>query len=253
MEFIIDGIAFSYDKTPILKDVSLELKNSEILGILGPNGSGKTTLMKCMNRILTPKQGQIMLNDENLLKMSRIDISKTIGYVPQNNVEELCFPTVYEVVMMGRRPYGYWRMNSDDDEIVWGAMTEMSVDSLATHRFDELSSGQTQRVLMARAIAQRAHVLLLDEPTSNLDIRYQIDVMDTVTDIMNTRGVSVCAIIHDLDLAMKYCDKAVLLHEGLIQSAGKVEEVITEDNVKNVYGVDIIIDHSYGRPHVVIP
>ena len=253
MRFIIDGIAFSYDKSPILKDISLELKDSEILGILGPNGSGKTTLMKCMNRILTPKQGNIILNDENLLKMTRMDISKLIGYVPQNSVEELCFPTVYEVVMMGRRPYGYWRMNSDDDEIVWEAMTEMSVDNLAVHRFDELSSGQTQRVLMARAIAQRANVLLLDEPTSNLDIKYQIDVMETVKGLVGTKGVSVCAIIHDLDLAIKYCDKAVLLHDGLIYSAGKVEDVITENNIRHVYGVDIVIDRTYGRPHVVVP
>lgn len=253
MEFNIDSIAFSYTDDPVLIDVSMELKDSEMIGILGPNGSGKTTFMKCLNRLLTPSCGRMLFNSSDVLKMSHIQIARIMGYVPQNNANDMSFPTVYEVVMMGRRPYGSWKMNSDDEEIVWNALKEMDVDDLALHRFNELSSGQVQRVLMARAIAQEAKILLLDEPTSNLDIKYQIDVMNTVRGLARTKGIGVCAIIHDLELAMKYCDKIVLLHEGRVLAAGPPLDVITPDNIRKVYGIDIIIDHNYGAPHIIIP
>ena len=253
MKLEVNGIEFSYGSVPILKSVSLEVEHSKILGILGPNGSGKTTLIKCINRILTPSQGLIALDQNDVLSMKQKDVAKHFGYVPQNSVNDLSCPTVFEVVMMGRRPYSMgWQYSKSDEEIVWNSLEELGVTDLAPRSFDRLSSGQTQRVLMARALCQGADVLLLDEPTSNLDIRYQIEVMSTVRRLVKERGVSSCAIIHDIDMAMRFCDKAVILSKGEIISAGSVEDVITPENIKNAYGVDVVIDRNYGRPHVIV-
>ncbi len=253
MKLEVNGIEFSYGSIPILKSISLEVDQSEILGILGPNGSGKTTLIKCINRILTPSQGSIALDEEDVLRMKHKDVAKHFGYVPQNSVNDLSCPTVFEVVMMGRRPYSMgWQYSKSDEDKVWASLEELEVADLAPRPFDHLSSGQTQRVLMARAICQEADVLLLDEPTSNLDVRYQIEVMNTVRRLVKEKDVSAFAIIHDIDMAMRYCDKAVILSKGKIIAAGSVEDVITPENIKNAYGVDVVIDRNYGRPHVIV-
>jgi ABC-type cobalamin/Fe3+-siderophores transport systems, ATPase components len=252
MQLKMDGVWFSYGKNDVLRDVYLELDPSEVLGILGPNGSGKTTMIRCINGILTPRQGSIALDSMEIVDMPRSDIAKSLGYVPQNSVNDLCTPTVFEVVLMGRRPHITWEFGETDKKIVWEAMEEMDVKHLASSRFDRLSSGQTQRVLMARAIAQEAKILLLDEPTSNLDVKYQIDVMRAIRDLVNDRKVSACAIIHDLDLAMRFCDKVVLLHEGGIIAAGETEKILNPDNIKLVYDVESIIDRTYNRPRVLI-
>ena len=253
MKLEVNGIVFSYGGDPILKSVSLGLNGSEILGILGPNGSGKTTLIKCINKILAPSQGSILLDSTDVTKMKQRDIAKHFGYVPQNTVNDLSSPSVFDVVMMGRRPYSMgWQYSKEDEELVWKSLEELEVADLASRPFDRLSSGQTQRVLMARAICQGADILLLDEPTSNLDVRYQLEVMNTVKRIVTERGVSACAIIHDIDMAMRFCDKAVILSGGKIIAAGDVEEVITPENIKKAYGVDIAIDRNYGRSHVIV-
>ena len=252
MRLNVSNIAFAYDSDPILSDISMDIGPGEVVGVLGPNGSGKTTFIKCVNRLLTPKQGSVMLDDIDILGLRQHDVAKYMGYVPQNNTMEISYPTVYEIVMMGRRPFGNWKANSDDEDAVWAAMAEMDVDHLSMHRFNELSSGQTQRVLMARAIAQEAQILLLDEPTSNLDIKYQIDVMTTVRNLTRERGVGACAIVHDLELAMKYCDKALLLYQGKVLAAGAPDEVIAPDNIRKVYGVEIVVDRHYDGPHVIV-
>ncbi|WII10005.1 ABC transporter ATP-binding protein [Methanomassiliicoccales archaeon LGM-DZ1] len=248
----MDSVEFSYGSKPVLKGVDLELDPSEILGILGPNGSGKTTMMRCINCILEPQQGHVLLDGEDVRSLPRLEMARRMGYVPQNKVDSMTAPTVYEVVLMGRRPHIKWEYGQKDRDIAWAAMEEMNVKDLAAEDFSSLSSGQTQRVLMARAIAQEADILLLDEPTSNLDVKYQLEVMNTVKDLVGSRGIGAIAIIHDLDLAMRYCDKAVILDGGVIVAAGKTEDVITPKIVKEVYGVDVIIDRNYGRPRVIV-
>lgn len=253
MELFVDGVKFSYPHgKEVLKDVGFSMGSREFVGIIGPNGSGKTTLLKCINRILEPSQGSILLDGEDISKMRRNEIAKSIGYVPQGGGDELDSPTVYEVVMMGRKPHGGWQMNSNDEEIVWKAMSDMDVKDLAIQSFGSLSSGQTQRVLMARALAQQAKIMLLDEPTSNLDLRYQMEVMGVIRKLVDERGVGACTIIHDMELTMKFCDKVVLMQNGIISAAGTTEDVITPENIKRVYGVDAVIDHHYARPHIII-
>ena len=253
MELKIDDIRFSYPhKSDILKDVGFRMAGNEFIGIIGPNGSGKTTLLKCINRILEPQQGSILLDGRDMAEIRRSEIARHIGYVPQSGGQEMDSPTVYEVVMMGRRPHMGWQTRSDDESIVWKAMEDMNVKDLAAQDFGSLSSGQTQRVLMARALAQQAQVMLLDEPTSNLDLRYQMEVMNNIRELVDEKGIGACAIIHDMELTLKFCDKVILMQDGRITAAGMTEDVITPDNVKSVYGVDIAIDRNYGRPHVIV-
>lgn len=248
----MEGVEFSYGSNAVLRNVGLELHPSEILGILGPNGSGKTTLIRCINGILTPQQGSIALDAEEVRSLPRKDVAKNIGYVPQNSSMDSGSPNVFEVVLMGRRPHVKWEFGEKDEEIAWKAMEEMDVKEYAATEFCKLSSGQAQRALIARAIAQEAKILLLDEPTSNLDVKYQIEVMDTIHHLVHEKRIAACAIIHDLDLAMRFCDKAVLLHEGIIAAAGPTRMVLTPDNIRKVYGVEAVIDESYHRPRVLI-
>lgn len=250
---VASNIVFSYEKNnAILKDVCLNIENSEILGIIGPNGSGKTTLIKCLNRILEPLQGEILLNGTNLEKMKRAKIAKEISYVPQNSKNDMASPNVYDVVKMGRRPHISWNYTEKDEYLVWKAMEDLDVAQLASHSFDALSSGQTQRVLIARAIAQEAKMLLLDEPTSNLDIRYQYEVMNLVQEIVKSRCVSACVIVHDLDLALRYCDRLILMCNGESLKLGTTEEVITPKLVEKAYGIEISVEHIKGRNRVIV-
>ncbi|MDW5563942.1 MAG: ABC transporter ATP-binding protein [Methanomassiliicoccus sp.] len=252
MRLRIDHVVFNYGSTEVLRDVCLDAYPGEILGILGPNGSGKTTLLRCINGFLTPKQGTMAMDGEEIQKMSRIELSKRLGYVPQHLTKETCTPTVYEVVLMGRRPHVTWEFGEKDKEMAWQAMEEMDVKHLSSQRFDRLSSGQAQRVLMARAIAQEVRMLLLDEPTSNLDVKYQIDVMRTIHEQVRTKNIGACAVVHDLDLAMRFCDKIVLLHEGKVLAAGRKEEVLNPGNIKVAYGVDSVVDTIHGRERILI-
>ena len=254
-EHIIDakGVEFAYSGDAlILKDVGLELNRSEILGVLGPNGSGKTTFIKCLNKVLIPSQGEILLNGEDVREMKRRDVARKVGLVPQNSETDIASPFVYDVVMMGRKPHMTWQFTEKDEKIVWEIMTEFDVAHLASRHFNELSSGQTQRVLIARAVAQDADVLLLDEPTSNLDVKYQMDVMNIIRGIVDSKKVSACAIIHDLDLAMKYCDKIVLLNDGKVVSSGTPLEALTTSVIRDVYGVESHVEYIHGRNRVLI-
>lgn len=252
MRLSMENIVFNYGSVNVLNDVCLEAHPGEILGILGPNGSGKTTMLRCINGILAPKQGNVALDDEDISKMGRMELSRKVGYVPQNAANEVCTPTVYEVVLMGRRPHVTWEYGEKDRRIAWAAMEEMDVKHLSNNRFDRLSSGQTQRVLMARAIAQEVKMLLLDEPTSNLDVRYQIEVMKAIQNQVRSKDMGACAVVHDLDLAMRFCDKVLLLLGGKVLAAGTAGEVLNPENIRTAYGVDSIIDHIHGRARVLI-
>jgi len=245
-------IIFAYHKEPVIRGVNLRIEPSEILGIVGPNGSGKTTILKCINRILKPRSGQILIDGRDIAEMKRLDISKQIGYVPQNSDGGYGSPTVFEMVLMGRRPHATWTSGRKDKNRVWEVLSSMNLEKLAARRFDELSGGERQKVMIARALAQETRILLLDEPTNNLDIKHQTDVMNLLKDLADRQGFSVCTVIHNLDLAVKYCDRTVLMHRGRVFASGPTSQVITAGNIRSVYGVDIIIDHSYGRPHVVV-
>jgi len=233
----IKGITFKYASEPVLKKVTMELGEGEILGLIGPNGAGKSTLIKCIDKILKPVNGSILLDGQEIKKMTRREIAKHIGYVPQASPG--CFPvTVFDMVLMGRYPRTGWGSSDRDIEKVAEVMELLKIERFTLRNFNTLSGGEKQKVMLARALAQEPEVLLLDEPTSNLDIKHQLEVMDVIRDVVKQKGISAVVAIHDLNLAARYADKLAMLHKGSIFAGGHPEVVLTYENVKKVYGVE---------------
>lgn len=237
MKLSMVGVTFSYASTSILANVTAELGEGEILGLVGPNGAGKSTLIRCIDRILKPQQGSILLDGQETKKMSRQKLAQHMGYVPQANSDG--FPTtVFDTVLMGRRPHMSWGSNDSDIEKVIEALELLEIKRFALRDFKSLSGGEKQKVVLARALVQEPDVLLLDEPTSDLDIRHQLEVMEIIKDIVKQKGISAIVAIHDLNLAARYTDKIVMLHEGSIFAGGCPKIVLTPENIKSVYGVE---------------
>jgi iron complex transport system ATP-binding protein len=251
MNITVQGVTFSYRSNPTLREVSLELKNSEVLGLIGPNGSGKTTLLKCINKILQPKQGSIILDGKEIKNMSRLEIAKFIGYVPQSSIDDPEGIPVFEIILMGRRPHITWQSSEKDNEKVWAALKALNIEQIAMRNFYELSGGEQQRVLVARSLAQEAKVLLLDEPTSNLDIRHQLEVMDLTHKLVLNEKLAAVIAIHDLNLASRFCDRIVMMREGKIFATGNASSVLTTENIRVVYGVEVEINYSKKNPYII--
>ena len=251
MKLRVKDIVFSYTSTPILKEVTMELSASEMLGIVGPNGAGKSTLIRCINRILKPEQGSVHLNGQEIREMGTIEIAKHLGYVPQSFTG--VFPaTVFDTVLVGRRPHIGWRGSESDEEKIWAILEMMAIEDLAMRDFNELSGGQQQKVLIARALAQEAGTLLLDEPTSNLDIKHQIEVMELLKDLVMNKGLSAIMAVHDLNLASRYADRVIIMKDGGIFDAGSPSDVLTPENIRSAYDVDVeVVNSSRGNPHIV--
>lgn len=237
MKLSMAGITFSYASTSVLTDVTAELGEGEVLGLVGPNGAGKSTLLRCIDRILKPQRGSILLNGRETKKMSRQELAQHVGYVPQANSDG--FPTtVFDTVLMGRRPHMSWGSSGRDIEKVAEVLELLEIKRFALRDFKSLSGGEKQKVILARALAQEPDLLLLDEPTSDLDIRHQLEVMEIIKDIVKRKTISTIVAIHDLNLAARYTDKIVMLHKGSIFAEGYPKTVLTPKNIKSVYGVE---------------
>ncbi len=250
MKLKIKEVEFGYTSVPILKGVCLELAQSEMLGIVGPNGAGKSTLIRCINRILAPQKGSILLDEREIKEMRRMELAKKLGYIPQTAGH--AFPaTVFDTVLMGRRPHIGWRSSEKDEEKVLDVLQILNIEDLAMHDINEISGGQQQKVFIARALAQEPDVLLLDEPTSNLDIRHQLDVMGAIKNLVRAKEISAIMAIHDLNLGSRYSDKMVMLNGGSIFAAGNPSSVLNPENLKQVYGVVAVVKNESGRPYIV--
>jgi len=246
----VDKIEFAYNSTPVLENISLELDRSEILGIVGPNGTGKSTLIRCIDRILKPQQGTILLDENDITTMNRMEIARKMGYVPQSTAR--VFPaSVIDTVLMGRRPHLGWKSSERDLDKVLEILELLGIVEFAMRDFNEISGGQQQKVLIARALAQEADVLLLDEPTSNLDIRHQLEVMEIMTDIVRKSEISAVMAIHDLNLASRYTDRILMMNGGKIFAAGDPGSVLTVENIKRVYGVEVLVKSDEERPYII--
>ena len=246
----IEGLTFGYNSDPILKDVCIKVAPAKLLSIVGPNGSGKSTLLKCIDRVLKPQRGSILLDRKEIMKMDRMEIAKQVGYV-QQNVKRSFPTTVFDTVVMGRRPHQGWHTSDEDHEIVWAILELLDIDQFALKYFNELSGGQQQRVLIARALAQEANVLLLDEPTSNLDIKRQLEVMDIVQDLVRKNRITAIVAIHDLNLASRYSDRMIMMKDGKIVVAGEPCDVLTAENIKTIYGVEVAVKNQSDAPYVI--
>ena len=246
----VKNVEFSYASVHVLKDICIELTTSEMLGVVGPNGAGKSTLIRCIDRILKPQHGSILLDGQNIRELHQIELARKIGYIPQSTAQ--VFPaTVFDTVLMGRRPHLGWRSSEKDTEMVLEMLQMLNIEEFAMRDINELSGGQQQKVFIARALTQEPEVLLLDEPTSNLDIRHQLEVMDIIKNIVREKGISAIMAIHDLNLASRYADRIVMLNGGVIFSTGDPVSVLTPESIKHVYGVEAEVNNNHGKPYIV--
>ncbi len=237
----MDQLEFSYGEEKVLNGVSFELDSGDMLGVIGPNGSGKTTLIKCINRLIEPDGGTLEFKGRALMDFSRREIAGTIGYVPQD--ENQTFPyTVFDAVLTGRSAQSHWRPSEEDLNTVAQTLVEMGLDDLALRDVRALSGGQLREVLIARAFAQEPRLLTLDEPMASLDLRHQLEVLNTVQDwLTDERGAVVT--FHDLNLAGKYCDRLLIMKEGRIFARGG-PDVLTSKTIEPVYGVEVEVNQN---------
>ncbi|MBW1997369.1 MAG: ABC transporter ATP-binding protein [Deltaproteobacteria bacterium] len=250
---ILDSVAFRYGDFWALRAISLEIGRGEILGVLGPNGSGKSTLLKIMDGMLRPQEGRVLLRGRNLLSFGRTAIAGEIAMVAQENHFRFSFSAL-EVVLMGRFPH-LKRLQFEGDrdvEVALDSMGATNTRELAHRSIHELSGGEKQRVLIARALAQEPRVILLDEPTSFLDLKHKRDIFHLISRLCLSRGLSVVVVSHDIDLAAQYCHRLLLLKEGRIHDVGEPEKVITAETIGNVYDCPVLVDRNpaTGRPRV---
>ena len=251
----VDDLSFSYNPKkglkPTLEGVTLDIRGAQLLSILGPNGVGKSTFIHCMNRILEPTEGAVTINDYPVKDIPLKDMAKLTGYVPYSANDS--FPlSVTDTILMGRHPHSKLGSLDEDLEVVESVLKLIGIEDLADRMFNELSAGQHQKVMLARGLAQEPRILFLDEPTSNLDIKYQLEITRLLKRLSRERNMLVIMISHDINIAAKYSDNILMLLDGGIYAAGKPSDVITEKNLKVVYGVDAKIIDDCGRPHMIL-
>lgn len=249
MILTVEGVEFSYNSHPVLKDVRFDVHRGELFSILGNNGAGKSTLLRCLNRILTPRAGTILVEGEDLSALSRLEVARRVGYVAQRH--ESSRITVFDAVLLGRRPYIKWDATEKDLAIVREVLAVLGLEEFSLRYLDELSGGELQKVIIARALAQEPRVLLLDEPTSNLDLKNQYEVLKIVKKAARERSVAVVVVMHDLNLALRFADRFLLLKDGVIYACGG-REVITPENIAGVYGIPVAVERLGDVP-VVVP
>lgn len=245
-----ESLGVKYGDVRVFKNINLHIEKPGLVSILGPNGVGKSTFMYCINKILSPTEGQVFLDDANVQDLDFKDVAKFIAYVPQISNETFSMP-VMDTVLMGRYPHTGYNTSEEDLQIAARCLKMMGITDLAMRNFDELSAGQHQKVMIARGLAQEPKILMLDEPTSNLDIYHQIYVMKLLRDTAHEQGITVLVICHDLNIASRFSDRIILFSQGNVHIDGSAEDVITEENILDVYGVRSDVITVDGRPYVI--
>ena len=246
-------IAFSYTTQPLFDGLSVTIAGGEFVGLVGPNGSGKTTFLNLLTRILKPSRGHILIDGHEIQSFSSRGLACKIAVVPQES--NIIFPfTVSEVVLMGRAPHLRSILEREEDfQIAAEAMEMTGLAHLSSRPVTMLSGGEKQGVLIARALAQRPSILLLDEPTAFLDIKHQVDIYDILTRLNHERGMTIIAVSHDLNLASHYCERVLVFKEGKLMFDGSPEHAITTEAIRDVYGTEVVVSKNRrtGRPFVL--
>jgi len=246
----VKNLSYHYKGCPeVLKDVSFDIAPGKFLAILGNNGVGKSTLLKCFNHILKPDAGEVLLDGNDLLKLSGREVARQVAFVSQSVPSTQM--TVHDVVMLGRRPYMKWSFTEEDHTIVHDAMHRLDVEEMRGRFVNQLSGGEKQKVMLARALAQQPKALLLDEPTSALDIQNQYQVLKMVRNICHKDNMIAVVVIHDLNLALRFCDQFLLLKDGQVYRVGD-RSILDSTALKDVYGVDAKIVEIEGRHMVLV-
>lgn len=245
----VAGVRFAYNGSPVLQDLTFDARAGEILAVLGVNGAGKSTLLKCINLILKPTKGAILVDKRDVREMGRSERSRSFGYVPQHRGEEEM--VVFDAVLLGRKPHITWTANERDLEVVEQVIRDTGLEHLAMRPVNKLSGGEAQKVLIARALAQEPEILLLDEPTNALDVRNQLEIMGMLRRLTETKNLITIISIHDINLALRFTDRFLLLKDGTVHRAPEKNKLAPED-IREVYGVEMAMIEVAGCP-VAVP
>ncbi len=246
----IKNLSFSYGKKQVLRDVSFSVRKGECLGILGTNGAGKSTLIKCVNRILPADSGDVLLDGKSILKVSRKKTAQNLAYVPQSQAGSMM--TVYDYVLLGRKPYMTWSMSGSDQRIAEQTLEMLNLEGIKLRQICELSGGERQKVALARAIVQQPQMMLLDEPTSNLDPHNQHEIMRLIRQLAKEKNFGAVFVLHDLNLALRYCDKLLFLKDSTLfhcDDADRLDVSVIQDvykmpaTLRMVDGVPLVIPY----------
>lgn len=243
-----------YDKRNIIDNISLSLEANKVTIIIGANGSGKSTLLKSLSRLLRPHKGEVLLDNNKLLSYKPKDLAKILGLLPQTQVVPEGIKVI-DLIMRARYPYRKFLsgITKDDEEAVKEAIKLMNIETIADRNIDELSGGQRQRVWIAMSLAQQTDILLLDEPTTYLDIAYQVEILETLCKINQEKGITIVMVLHDLNLSARYADNIIAMKKGKVVSQGKVEKILNKNLIKEVFDLncEIIEDPIYKTPIIV--
>ena len=249
----LTGVSYKYEQAWAVKGIDLGVNPGEILGILGPNGSGKSTILKIIDGVLMPQEGDVLLKGKPIKSLKRSELAREVAMVAQENHFRFTFSAL-EVVLMGRFPH-LKRLQFEGEQdlrIALKALQETHALDLAERSIHELSGGEKQRVLLARALAQEPGVILLDEPTSFLDLKFKREIFQLISSLSLEKGLGVVVVSHDIDLASQYCHRLVMLKDGKVYDMGEPDKIITEANIKAVYDCPVLVDKNpvTGRPRV---
>jgi iron complex transport system ATP-binding protein len=251
----LEGVSLGYGRRQVVSNLTFQVMPGEMVGLIGPNGCGKTSIIKALCRVISPYSGRILVGGREVSSIPRNDLARLVGVVPQNPNLPAVF-TAFEVVLMGRNPHlGLLRYESSRDlAIAWWAMAATATDSLAERRMGELSGGERQRVTIARVLAQEPEAILLDEPTANLDISHQVEILDLIKNLCLEKNLAVLIALHDLNLAAQYCHRLLLIKNGRLHAEGTPWEVISTANIREVYGAETcVFPHPVNQLPVVLP
>jgi iron complex transport system ATP-binding protein len=243
------NLSFSYGERAVLEGISFTLEEGEVLGVVGPNGCGKTTLIKCIDRILVP-EGELRIRGKPVPEYRHEELARAVAYVPQALSIGMAM-SVLEVVLMGRRPHVRWRVSDHDLGLVTGVLERLGISHLAFRKLTQVSGGERQKVMIARALVQEPLLLLLDEPTSALDVRHQLEVMALVRSVVRDQNIGAMLAIHDLNLASRYCDRILVLNQGRVVDTGKPADLLKPGLIEQVYGVRAVVGSEGGLPFIL--
>lgn len=236
MTLVADSIRQGYGDNVVIDGISFELEKGSLISVLGPNGSGKSTLIRTVCGMMKPWSGSLSVDGKDISDMEPKELSRNLGYVPQRYMQT-DYLKVFDAVLIGRAPYMSWSYSRDDFEHAENAMVRMDVMDLADRYVNDLSGGQLQKIIIARALAQDPNYFILDEPTSALDLKNQMVALRTVKDIVSEGRSGALVALHDLNLAMRFSDETIMLKDGRVYAMGRPEDVITEESIRDVYGV----------------
>ncbi|MGM0737729.1 MAG: ABC transporter ATP-binding protein [Bacteroidota bacterium] len=248
MHITLRDITFRYDKDPVLSGIRAEVDRGDLVALVGPNGSGKSTLIKCINGILTVREGDVLIDGTSVRAIPAVERARKMAYVPQT--EQKSVPVqVFDAVLLGRKPYIQWRPSRSDYQRTAEILKRLDLEDVAMREVHKLSGGQQQRVFIARALNQQPEILLLDEPTANLDLKYQMETLKLLRDLAGD-GITVVIAMHDINMASLFANRVMMLKDGRIFASGG-PEIVTVDHVQQLFGVKVRIVHENGTRFIV--